>query len=85
MAKEIDTIELAQRAEDDLKYNGVMSRSVYWGVLEAVRAGFPISFLASMHDTIKIRRVLAYHKQSNIMHQHVLEDGRVRLFFNIDD
>jgi hypothetical protein len=40
--------------------------------------------VVGMHDCIKMRRVLAYHKISDRMRQQVIDNGKVRLFFNID-
>lgn len=80
----MDTIELAQLADRDIAAIGVLSRSTYFAIIDVVKAGLPFSCVVGMHDCIKMRRVLAYHKISDRMRQQVIDNGKVRLFFNID-
>lgn len=78
--KDIKTI--LKFAEQDMHHNGRLSKSTYVDIVEAAKEGIAFSVTVSLHDSLKMRRVMTYYHMSGVMHQHLTGNGTIEVSFN---
>lgn len=68
----IELKEVVHRAETDMKLFRRLTRGSYVDIIEKAKEGMKFTVPMSMHDAIKMRRVMQYHNLSGVMHQKTL-------------
>lgn len=81
MADEI--IKVVNKAMADMNSLGKLSRSTYFEVYEVAINGEQFCLTMSIRDAYAMRALLNKHGHKGVMHQHVQEDNRMRVCFNI--
>lgn len=81
MADEI--IKVVNKAKADMDSLGKLSRGTYFDVYEVAINGEEFCVAMSIRDAYAMRALLNKHGHKGVMHQHMLENGTMRVCFNI--